>query len=68
MVMGTTVASSVADSCCKVCWLSLGSSPVMASSLGAVVSNIGTSVGRILSLVLPLGSELWDLEYTSIQL
>jgi len=31
--MGTTVASSVADSHCEVCWLSSGSNPFMVSSL-----------------------------------
>jgi len=31
--MGTTVASSVADSCWKVCWLPSGSTPVVAPSL-----------------------------------
>jgi len=33
MVMGTTVVSSVVDSCCKVCWLSSGSNLVVVSSL-----------------------------------
>jgi len=33
MVMGTTVANSVADSCCKVYWLSSGYSLVVALSL-----------------------------------
>jgi len=46
----TTVANSIAESCCEVCWLSSGSSLVMASSLWPLsepfsVNNFCTSVG-----------------------
>jgi len=44
MVMGTTVVSSVTDSCCKVCWLSSGSTLVVVLSLW--------SLSKLLSITL----------------
>jgi len=65
IVMGTTIASSVTDSCCKVCWLSSGSSPVVVSSLWQLSEPL--SIMSILVLVVGYTiygiNNLWVLNY-----